>query len=154
MSIQCKSKTATGAQCKKRTLKTNHCYIHLGKEHNLRVKKSNIPNAENGLFIAKQPVEKNYVLSEYTGPTSIEHPEGDYVLQLKNDLFIDGFPKSNIARYSNTCKTKDIKNKVCRGNNARFTSNVTKTKGFLKTNKKLKPGEEVFVTYGREYKIA
>ena len=50
-SQQCKSNTVKGFQCKKKTAKTKKCWIHLGKENNLRIKQSTIPNAGLGLFL-------------------------------------------------------------------------------------------------------
>ena len=38
--------------------KPEKCWIHLGNEHNLRIKNSEIPNAGLGLFSYKKPFEK------------------------------------------------------------------------------------------------
>ena len=65
--VQCKSKTLKGNQCKNRTSRTKKCWIHLGKEDNLRIKPSTIPRAGFGLFLYKKPFNCNAPLGYYTG---------------------------------------------------------------------------------------
>ena len=66
-SRQCVSNTLKGKQCRKRTAKIKKCWIHLGKEDNLIIKKSLIPNAGLGLFSFKKPFEKQMKIGKYTG---------------------------------------------------------------------------------------
>ena len=54
-SMRCTSQTQNGKRCKNRTRKSHKCWIHLGKEDNLRIKPSTIPNAGLGLFSYKKP---------------------------------------------------------------------------------------------------
>ena len=65
--IQCKSKTLKRQRCKKDTAKTKKCWIHLGKEDNLRIKPSTIPNARLGLFAYEHPFGCDQTLGVYTG---------------------------------------------------------------------------------------
>ena len=61
--FQCKSNTVK-KRCRKRTAHTSKCWIHLAKENNLRIKKSNIPNSGKGLFSWKNPFKRFQTLGK------------------------------------------------------------------------------------------
>ena len=61
--LQCKSNTVK-KRCRKRTAHTSKCWIHLAKENNLRIKKSNIPNSGKGLFSWKNPFKRFQTLGK------------------------------------------------------------------------------------------
>lgn len=67
VTVQCKDNTLKNKRCKKKTRRTSHCWIHLQKYRNLRVKKSKIPNAGFGLFAAKKPFKQGETIGLYTG---------------------------------------------------------------------------------------
>jgi len=51
---------------------------------NLRIGKSNITDAELGLFSARKPIPRGSITTEYTGTESSNPISGNYVLQVGN----------------------------------------------------------------------
>lgn len=66
-SQQCISDTLRLRQCRKRTVHTHKCWIHLAKENNLRIKPSNIANAGKGLFAWKKSIPHGKRITAFTG---------------------------------------------------------------------------------------
>ena len=66
-SIPCQAKTKAGKPCMNKTKKGNKCYIHLLHQDNLRIKKSNIPQANLGLFSGKNKIPKGRFIVDYNG---------------------------------------------------------------------------------------
>jgi len=147
VSNQCSSKTAKGVRCKRKTLKGTKCWTHLMREDNLRVKKSYLfsensqGNKNFGLFSAKKEIPKNKVIVPYTGIESQRPIKGDYVLEVNPYKFIDAYKSSDLAGFSNSCRTADQKAKKCKGNNAIFSK--YKDKVNIKSTKKINPDEEI-----------
>lgn len=152
-SMQCSATAASGNRCKLRTTKSEWCWIHLKKLHNLRVKKSNIPNANMGLFVAKNKIKPRSRVVEYTGTTSSEPIQGDYVLEVSSNHFIDAQHPKNTARFANKCTIANKRSGYCRGNNAKFTADRRTNKAYLSALKGIQPNEEVYVDYGRDFVI-
>jgi hypothetical protein len=151
---KCNAITIIGEQCKNKTcIRLPFCHIHAKRNLNLEVKKSLIPNAGCGLF-TKKHVKQNYVLVEFIGEKinnrekikRYPNNDGKYILQLKDDLYVDALCVRGIAAMANTKRLK----KDC---NAIFTTSRDRKKGFLKITKHLKAGSEIYVYYGNEYKL-
>lgn len=119
----------------------------------LYTKKSNLPGAGKGLF-TKNFIAKGVVIIEYLGKISswkdADHRDGTnvYIYYLSKHHVIDAFAyKKALARYANDAngfsKKKDLKN------NARYENEGLKA--YIIASKDISPGEEIFVSYGKEY---
>ena len=103
VSNRCSSLTKNGTRCKLNTLKGTKCWMHLMKEDNLRVKKSNLfagnikGNKIFGLFSGKKSITKNQKILPYTGKESSIPIQGDYVLQLGKNKWIDAYQSKDLA---------------------------------------------------------
>lgn len=153
MSLQCEAIAASGKQCKLRTKRSKYCWVHLQKLENLRVKQSNIPNANFGLFVAKEKVKPRQRIIEYTGERSSEPIEGDYVFQVSGNHFIDAQHPKNTGRYANKCTAANKRQKQCKGNNTKFTADRRTNKAYLTALKGIPAGDEIFINYGRDFRI-
>ena len=150
-SIQCKALTKLGRRCKNRTLRSGYCQPHLQQIENLRIKQSDIRQAGFGLFNGRKWRPKNTVITEYTGTKTSTPINGNYVLQVTKNKFINGNRSIDTASYANDCRSINQKDKQCRGNNAKFTHDRRRNKVNLITTKSIPPHQEVFVSYGRGY---
>jgi|SRR5215831_11989864 len=98
-----------------------------------------------GLF-ATRPIRKGAKIAEYKGrllktkdADVLEARGNRYLYELNSRWTIDGSPRSNIARYFNhscnpNAETYDIRHRV-----------------FIRTLRKIKPGEEIVYDYGTDY---
>ena len=123
----------------------------------LEVKKSKIPGAGKGLF-AKEMFKRNDKVIEYTGEI-ITWKEcqkrnealdgvGLYYFYVSDKKCIDAqnVPES-LARYANDA-AGFVRLPGFR-NNARFE--VIKSKPYIIASRNIKPGDEIYVSYGKEY---
>ena len=121
----------------------------------LVVKKSILPDAGKGLF-TKRDIKKGERFIEYLGEVVTEaeldrRAEKDifgYAFYISKKKCIDAFYTPNeLARYANDArglnKIKGVKNNACYV--------VYKNSGWIKAEKNIKAGEEIFVSYGAEY---
>ena len=120
---------------------------HEKKLRNLRIKKSNIPNAGKGLFTTKY-IPKGAVIAGYTGERVINKDPNygnPYALQIKKYTFIDA-SKSNTAegRFANDCRG------ACK-NNALLQYDKANKKAFLAAKHNIKAGSEITTSYGKDY---
>ncbi len=122
---------------------------------NLAVKKSSIPGAGKGLF-TKVDVKKNERIVEYLGEIITEaeldrRAEKDiygYAFYISKKKCIDAYYQPEaLARYANDAKgltrVEGLKNNCC--------YDIWKNRGWIKAEKNIKAGEEIFVSYGPEY---
>lgn len=121
----------------------------------LYLKKSTIPGAGLGLF-TDDPIAKGKKIVEYLGEIvswavcekrAIEN-KGGYVFHINDNYCIDGYDYTEeYARYANDAaglvRVKGIKNN---SNYQEFGKRV-----FIVSTRNIKPGEEIFVSYGRGY---
>ena len=148
---QCIGVTANGKQCKKRTCKSQKCWIHLQKEDGLRIKKSTIPGVAEGLFATTKKLPSD-IIGIYDGIVYNKFKGGDYVVQVNKNKFVDGKDtNSSAVRYSNDCRPGNRKKKQCSGNNAFLSKLYKTTTPIIKANELIKPGQEIFTAYGSSY---
>ena len=121
-------------------------------EKYLVVKRSTIPGAGKGLF-TKQFIEKGARIVQYKGKRTawkaIQQQEfNGYVYYIKRDLVIDArnYIKT-FGRYANDAKGISRLKKF--NNNSRYV--VEGQSVFIEAIKDINAGEEVFVSYGKEY---
>jgi SET domain-containing protein len=153
--VKCSATTKTGKRCSRTTCKYfKFCYQHAKSILGLQIKKSTIPNTGQGLFTLKE-IKKNEDITEYNGvKMTVEEAnrkeESGYALLINKDTVIDGkSTQSCLGRYANMCRS--LNKPHCKGNNARFVINQKTKKVVLRATKKIKIGEEIFVSYGRSY---
>ena len=122
-------------------------------EKQLYLKKSNLPGAGKGLF-TKKDIPKGTVIVEYKGRihtwADIKHEDGKngYLYYINSKRVIDAKPfKKALARYANDARgwsrTKGLRN------NSEYIEKDKRC--FIKSTRKIKAGEEIFVGYGKEY---
>jgi uncharacterized protein len=98
-----------------------------------------------GLF-ATRPIKKNLIIAEYKGRrlTTAEAEKAErrgnrYLYEISKHWTIDGTPHSNVARYFNHSCNPNAESTVWRG------------RVFIKTLRRIKPGEEITYDYGTDY---
>ncbi len=122
-------------------------------EKKIVVKKSGLTDAGNGLF-AKEFIPKNTLIVEYKGKITtwkeVDDNDGNngYIYFVKRNHVIDASNnKKALARYANDARglrrTKGLTN------NAEYVEVGTKV--YIKSNKDIAAGSEIFVEYGKEY---
>lgn len=169
---RCKAMVSrTKRQCKNRTCVSHpYCMVHSDKLLGLRVKRASfLPGL--GLY-ATRPFKKNKLKIRYEGDDidgkeydrryTNKGKKGQYVLDVSTAADERKFGErhhnidavrtdSNMARYSNMCRSADHrKKKLCKGNHATFTPVSHELKN---TNKGIKKDEEIFVDYGRSFEF-
>ena len=106
-----------------------------------------IARARTGLgLFATMPIRKGTWLLEYTGPIlsndqakKKEDKGALYLFEINNRWTIDGFPRSNIARYANhSCKPN-------------MEVEIIKKRIFLRTIRTIEPDDELTYNYGQDY---
>ena len=119
----------------------------------LVIKKSRLKNAGKGLF-TKSFIPKGSRIVEYLGKLSswkdVDHRGGKnvYIYYINRNHVIDAYTyKKAFARYANDAggisKVKGIRN------NARYEKDGLKV--YITAARDIQPGEEIYVTYGKEY---
>jgi len=144
---QCTATTAKGTRCRKRTCRSGLCWLHLKRDEGLRIKPSSVPGAGLGLF-ATEDFRHTDKIAPYTGEqltrAAIEERYGDergeYVLCRDSKRCIDSrATNSSAARFANDSRGTDFRN------NARFRALR------LEATRRIRPGDEIFVAYGKDY---
>lgn len=154
-SMRCKANNRKGSRCKRRTRKGYYCFTHASKIYGVRVKKSSITEAGLGLFTTRT-IKKNKQIVPYKGKVTTVPREKTYTVKLAANKYLDGSdPLSSFGRYANSCTAKSRREKKCKRNNARITTSTRTNSAYLKAakNRNIKSGEEVFYSYGRDYRI-
>jgi len=132
-------------------------FLHTFVDMSLQVKPSTIPDSGKGLF-TKTPIKKGETVVEYTGEivtwkTCQKRNEkqegfGGYYFYISEKRCIDAqYDLNALARYANDAagfsRIPGIRN------NCRYE--VIKNKAYIVASRNIKPGEEIFVAYGRDY---
>lgn len=119
----------------------------------LRVKRSSLPNSGKGLF-TKVFIPKGTYIVEYKGTISkwkdLEETEWDngYIYYVTRNYVINARPHpEHLARYANDArglvKVKGI------NNNCEYKKKGNKI--YIYSNRDIQPGEEILVSYGKDY---
>ncbi|PBQ31839.1 SET domain-containing protein-lysine N-methyltransferase [Sphingobacteriaceae bacterium] len=121
----------------------------------LKVKVSQLPNAGKGLFTDK-PIKKGEQVIEYLGEIidwkeyekRVKEDKDGYLFFISKKRCIDAYSTpEHKARYANDAaglsKTKGLKN------NANYE--VVKDRCFIVASRDIEAGEEIFVSYTKEY---
>ena len=121
-------------------------------ENSLVVKKSNLPGAGKGLFTRKF-IPKATRIAEYKGKITnwklVNHENGNnYIYYINRNHVIDARTyKKSKARYANDARgAKKMKGFT---NNAAYTEDGLRV--FIESKKDIAAGEEILVSYGKEY---
>lgn len=158
-SIQCKDKRKNGQQCKNKTVMgSSHCYSHLLYKHSLRIKESNLLNAGLGLFAIDAMNKDDNAIIFRKGDTIIEYAgeiideeeleeryadkTAPYTVAISKDVYEDAAKIRGVGALANTHP---------RNNNA--TLSVYRGKAKLKATKNIRNGEEIYLSYGKAYKL-
>ncbi len=122
------------------------------KKPTVFVKRSQLPGAGKGLF-AKIDFSKGDRITEYAGRRrkwkDVKHEDGynAYLLRLTRTTAIDARNSKSPGRYANDAaglvKIKGLRN------NAEYL--IYGNKCFIEAIRKIKKGEEIFVSYGKEF---
>jgi hypothetical protein len=160
-SQQCTAYTKAGTACKRRTLRGHQCRDHMRLLQRLAIGKSAILGAGDGLFLAKyrgaKPIRRNEDIVGYSGdwvellPGS-DNVGGPYFLEITQKLAIDA-ARTNTAlgRWANAPRgAKDAQGRNLRPN-ARLIADRGRKQGKLRASRTIQPGDEILVSYGRQY---
>ena len=144
---QCTATTAKGNRCRKRTCRSGLCWQHLKRDSGLRIRPSGVPGAGLGLFAAAG-FKRGDVIAPYEGEKLTRRrvderygdERGEYVLCRDSKRCIDSAAtNSSAARFANDSRGTDFRN------NARFRALR------VEATRRIRPGDEIFVAYGKDY---
>lgn len=154
---QCVAQKRTGGQCKIHTCKYHKkCYVHSVHQDGLKIDKSTIRGAGQGLYTLKDR-DKGEMITQYLGKKKTraqieqKYPgdtQAPYVVKAKGtDKFIDASqPPAGMARYANHGNV--------RNQNAKLATTRQK-KVVIKATKKIRVPhgrkKEILVDYGKEF---
>ena len=166
-SKQCTGICKNGNQCRKIVvLGLPYCYVHLLSQKHLRIKKSTIEGAGNGLFSMDTKkgendiiFKKDEIIGAYTGEIlnrdQLDERYGEdntapYALQISNNKYVDASIQRcfmSICNHGNNTKA-----------NARFVNSVSRggiTPNYLiiRATKPIRNNCEILINYGKEYKF-
>jgi len=160
-SQQCTAYTKTGAACKRRTLRGHHCRDHMRILQRLSIAPASNPAAGFSLYLAKfkgaKPIRIGEDIVPYTGdwvplvPGSDDHG-GQYFLEIYKKLGVDA-ARTNTAlgRWANDPRGfKDAQGRSRRAN-AQLRLDPKRRQGKLKACRTIQPGDEIFVSYTKDY---
>ena len=144
---QCNALTKAGQRCKNKTCKwAPKCHNHTA----LEVKQSNIPGAGRGLF-ARRTIKQGETIANYTLGTQpltqqmfdMRYPDGraTHVAQIHGTYYDASNSAKSIAGMINRAPSGSR-------NNARINQN-----GGVVTTKPIRAGQELFLSYGRSYRL-
>ena len=101
-------------------------------------------SASGGLgFFTLVPIKADQKIIEYTGPhltqEEADKKGGKYLMTINENRYIDGSPRSNLARYINHS---------CRPNAKSYR---TGSRVWIWSLRQIEPGEEITYDYGEDY---
>ncbi len=139
-------------------------YYHTSK-FNLIIKESQLYNGGLGVY-TNEYIEKNTIIDEYYGEKLTTAIGGSYVLMIHNKCFIDASnePRCYMAMLNDASYRPKINYKKKSGrklakifidynytNNCEFVLDEINEKAYIKTIININIGEELFVSYGKDY---
>ena len=161
ISIQCKDMTLKNKRCRKKTRRSGHCWIHLSKYRNLRIKKSTIPNSGFGLFASKKAFNRGDLIDKYPGRiiknkaldrTYKNHPK---YKGLAPYSLCDGIEDDSWCVNANRSSDGPVRYANDKSLNAANMHPKIVNKKLLRmetyASKRIKPQQEIFMSYGRNY---
>ena len=152
---RCEATNKNGSRCKKNTCKMlPTCHIHSKSLYGVEVKTSTIPRGGLGLFACKE-FKNEDIIAPYTGELLTkrqlddrygrENKDGDYApyaVKMSENKYMDCACERGIASYANANPSH---------NNSRFSVSNTANTVNLKATKRIRAGQEIFVSYGKNY---
>ena len=153
---RCTAECNQGGQCAQRTKIGHMCWSHATRDLGIRVRKSGIPSAGRGLFVARPGGLMKGHSIPYTGDELELHTDEDggaYVLELKKGLGIDAARQnSGLGRWINDPRGAKAVNGRRRVHNCVFViSDANRRIASIRTIRAVKQGTELLVRYGSEY---
>ena len=148
--VNCQGLTKRGTRCSRRTCKTfPYCWQHLLSECGLKVKRSTIPGAGQGLFAVKD-FKAGTRISRYTGDIRRKGFESDYAFGCPWGVINAERTNTFPARYANK-RTKRFPT------NAKLTCDNRNHRGSIKATKNIRASRaqprEIFVAYGPGFRF-
>lgn len=143
---QCTATTKKGGRCGSKTARGQYCWTHLRQQEGLRVKQSSLgAHAGAGLF-AEKDFRRGERIAWYTGDWIHDDRGGFYTLQIAANKTVDA-ARTNTApgRWANDPRGSG------RRANARFAADHVRGRASLRATKAIRKGEEVLVSYGKQY---
>ena len=155
---RCTADTAKGEHCSQRTAISHLCWNHLQRDKGVRVRKSTVPGAGRGLFVAWSaglPAGHNipYTGDEILLPKGVGGP---YVLQMKKGHGIDAARRNaGVARFVNDPRGGVDSEGRQRAANCKFVvhtpAGTSQRVGSVRTLRPIEKGEELLIAYGDGY---
>ncbi len=150
---RCTADTKAGGWCKAHTRYGCLCWVHRAQLNGTQIKSSTIPGAGKGLF-ARWDFNKGDAIVRYTGDI-VQTADGandggwqgsSYVLEVTDSWAID-------AARTNTADGRMINDTVTTNKrpNVKFAFDARRKVVTIRALKAIKAGEELFISYGREY---
>ena len=105
---RCNARTKQGSRCTRNTCKyAKMCWQHAQAATNLKIAKSGIRAADDGLFAMKK-IKKGKIIGRYDGKivtaAAFERHPSDYGVQIPGNRVVDArSTQSSLARYANNC---------------------------------------------------
>lgn len=94
--------------------------IHINRDQNLPIKRSTLPSAGLGFF---KPFNRNQIIVPYTGTHSSTETDGNYVLEVNKNHYINGNRYIDTAVFANDAEQVNKRINQSSGNNTGFTIN-------------------------------
>lgn len=161
--LQCSGITKSGSRCSLNTCaRFPYCWIHLRSIDKLQIKPSTIPNAGKGLFyVGKKNFPANKRITTYSAKEvqkSKDDVNGDYVLQVSKNQFLDGADVSNyVGRYINSAKdsgsASNVRFSASRRISKQTVNGETRFTYPIMSRRVIKPGSELLLHYGKDYNL-
>jgi SET domain-containing protein len=158
--MQCVELKADGSRCKNKIcIGCPFCYVHLLYNRHLRIKQSTLPRAGKGLFALnpKLPADavifqrEQTVVSYFGEILDIDEKEqryetktAPYSVGYSNDEVVDSALVRGVASNANT----NVGNQNTYISIDRHNHTVN-----IKASKPIKNGQEIFIPYGKNYKL-
>ena len=159
-SQRCIAETKRSGQCRQHTRHGAHCWVHLAQLYGVWIRKSGIDGGGKGLHAARD-FAKGDVVARYTGelipvpqraagqdgPANDEGGEYQLLLSEQGAGAIIDAARTNSAegRMLNDARGSG------KANNCTFSCNQQRKTAVVRALRKIKKGEELFVSYGPNY---